>query len=50
MHIEKNVFEQIMNTVMNVKDEIKDDLNARKDMLTHCKYKRLNICIVEVGE
>jgi len=30
MHIKKNVFEQIINTMMNAKDKIKDDINARK--------------------
>ena len=35
---------------MNVKDKTKDDLNMRKDMLTHCKCRRLNVRIVEAGE
>lgn len=50
MHIEKNIFEQIINTVMNIKDKTKDDLNERKDMLTHCKRRRLNVRVVEAGE
>jgi len=50
MHTEKNIFEQIINTVMNVKDKTKDDLNAKKDMLTHCKRRRVNVCVVEAGE
>jgi len=50
MHIEKNMSEQIINTMMNVKYKTKNDLNARKDMLTHCKRRRLNIRVVEAGE
>ncbi|KAL0435018.1 UNVERIFIED_CONTAM: hypothetical protein Sradi_0209700 [Sesamum radiatum] len=30
MHIEKNVFDNIFNTVMNIKGKTKDNLNARK--------------------
>jgi len=36
MHIEKNVFEQIVNTIMNVKGKYKDDINSRKDLATYC--------------
>ena len=50
MHIEKNVFDQIINTVMNAKYKTIDDLNARKDMLTHCKRRRPNVRVVEAGE
>jgi len=50
MHIEKNVFEQIINTVMNVKYKTTDDCNARKDMLTHYKRRRLNVRVVEAAD
>ena len=33
MHTEKNVFEKIINTVMNVKEKTKDNLNARRTCL-----------------
>ncbi|XP_073121393.1 uncharacterized protein [Henckelia pumila] len=33
MHIEKNVFESLINTLMNVKEKSKDNLAARMDML-----------------
>ena len=46
MHIEKNVFEQIINTVLNVKDKTKDDLRAREDMRIHCKRRRLNVDVI----
>ncbi|KAL2230585.1 UNVERIFIED_CONTAM: hypothetical protein Sindi_1652900 [Sesamum indicum] len=32
MYIEKNVFENIFNTVMDIKEKMKDTLNARKDL------------------
>ncbi|KAL0434228.1 UNVERIFIED_CONTAM: hypothetical protein Slati_2757100 [Sesamum latifolium] len=32
MHIEKNVFDNIFNTVMNIKEKTKDNLNVRKDL------------------
>ncbi|KAL0444256.1 UNVERIFIED_CONTAM: hypothetical protein Slati_2148300 [Sesamum latifolium] len=32
MHIEKNVFDNIFNIVMDIKRKIKDNLNARKDL------------------
>jgi len=35
---------------MNVKEKTKDDLNAGKDMLTHCKRRILNVHVVEAGE
>ena len=44
------MFEQIITTVMNVKYKTTDDLNVRKDMLMHCKRRRLDVRIVEAGE
>lgn len=32
MHIEKNVFENIFNTLLDVKGKSKDNGNARKDI------------------
>jgi len=43
MHIEKNVFEQIVNTIMNVEGKSKDDINSRKDLAIHCKHRRLHV-------
>ena len=36
MHIEKNVFDNVINTVMDIAEKIKDNLNARKDMRDIC--------------
>ncbi|CAJ2650874.1 unnamed protein product, partial [Trifolium pratense] len=41
MHIEKNVFENIFNTVMNVKGKTKDNDNARRDIGLYCKRNEL---------
>ena len=49
MHIEKNVFEQIINTIMNVKGKSKDDMNSRKDLATHCKCRRLHVQATDSG-
>ena len=39
MHIEKNVFETIFNTVMDVKGETKDNIKARLDVALFCNRK-----------
>ncbi|KAK2417513.1 hypothetical protein QL285_039804 [Trifolium repens] len=41
MHIEKNVFENVFNTVMNVKGKTKDNDKARKDIAIYCKRNDL---------
>ncbi|XP_047326651.1 uncharacterized protein LOC124930343 [Impatiens glandulifera] len=43
MHVEKNVFENLINTIMNVKGKTKDNLNARKDMFLICNRPELHI-------
>jgi len=32
MHIEKNVFDNVFNTVMDIKDKTKDDIKARMNL------------------
>ncbi|KAL0354335.1 UNVERIFIED_CONTAM: hypothetical protein Sangu_1014800 [Sesamum angustifolium] len=32
MNIEKNIFDSVFNTVMNIKEKTKDNLNAQKDL------------------
>ena len=43
MHIEKNVFDNVMNTVMDVKGKTKDNLNARKDINLYCSRPEIAI-------
>jgi len=39
MHIEKNVFDNVFNTVMDIKDKTKDDIKARMDLKKYCRRK-----------
>ena len=41
MHIEKNVFENIFNTVMDVKGKTKDNIKARLDLTLFCNRKNM---------
>ena len=41
MHIEKNVFENIFNTVMDVKGKTKDNIKAKLDVALFCNRKNM---------
>ena len=41
MHIEKNVFENVFNTIMNIKGKTKDNIKAREDLAMFCRRKEL---------
>jgi hypothetical protein len=43
MHIKNNVFENIFNTVMDMKGKTKDNMKAKMDMplFSHCKNMKL---------
>jgi len=43
MHIEKNVFENIFNTVMNVKGKTEDNIKARLDIVLFCNHKNIEL-------
>ncbi|XP_052305336.1 uncharacterized protein LOC127904747 [Populus trichocarpa] len=43
MHIEKNMFENIFNTVMDVKGKTKDNLKARLDIALYCNQKNMEL-------
>ena len=43
MHIEKNVFDNIFYTVMDVKGKMKDNLKTRVDMKKTCKHPLLEL-------
>ena len=43
MHIEKNVFENILNTIMDVKRKTKDNINARLDITLFCNRKNMEL-------
>jgi len=43
MHMEKNMFENIFNTVMDVKGKIKDNIKARLDIALYCNRKNIEL-------
>jgi len=43
MHIEKNMFENIFNTVMNMKGKTKDNIKARLDIALFCNHKNIKL-------
>jgi len=43
MHIEKNMFENIFNTVMDVKGKTKDNIKARLDITLFYNHKNLEL-------
>ena len=43
MHIEKNVFDNIFNTILDVKGKTKDNENARKDLSLHCNRRQYEL-------
>ncbi|KAL0405686.1 UNVERIFIED_CONTAM: hypothetical protein Slati_3882500 [Sesamum latifolium] len=43
MHIEKNVLDNIFNTMMDIKKKTKDNLNARKDLKIICHRLELKL-------
>jgi len=43
MHIEKNMFENIFNTVMDVKGKTKDNIKARLDVALFCNHKNMEL-------
>jgi hypothetical protein len=43
MHIEKNVFENIFNTVMDVKGKTKDNIKARLDITLFCNRQNMEL-------
>jgi len=45
MHVEKNVFDNIFNTVMDIKAKTKDTANARQDLRLICKRPKLELVL-----
>lgn len=43
MHIEKNVFDNVFNTVMDIKGKTKDNIKGRMDLKLYCKRKDLEL-------
>ena len=47
MHIKKNVFENIFNTVIDVKGKSKDNIKARLDIALYCNRKNIELVYEE---
>ena len=47
MHIEKNVFQNIFNTVMDVNRKKKDNIKAKRDISFFCHHKNMEFTYVE---
>jgi hypothetical protein len=43
MHIEKNVFENIFNTIMDMKGKTKDNIKSRLDVALFCNHKNIEL-------
>jgi hypothetical protein len=43
MHIEKNVFENIFNTVMDMKGKTKDNITTLMDITLFCNRKNMEL-------
>ncbi|XP_068503878.1 uncharacterized protein [Phaseolus vulgaris] len=50
MHIEKNFFDNIFNTIMDVKGKTKDNDKARKDLTLHCRRPDLELKLQANGK
>ncbi|KAK4389817.1 hypothetical protein Sango_2318700 [Sesamum angolense] len=48
MHIEKNVFDNIFNTEIDIKGKTKDNLNARKDLKIICNRLELELYMLQL--
>jgi len=50
MHIEKNVFDNVFNIVMDIKDKTKDDMKAIIDLKKYCPRKELELLQLPDGK
>ena len=49
MHVEKNVFDNVFNTAMDIQKKTKDNGKARQDMADICDRKGLELFIDDKG-
>jgi len=50
MHVEKNVFDNVFNIVMDIKDKTKDNAKARMDLKEYCKRRELELQVHPSGK
>ena len=46
IHIEKNVFKNVFNTIMDVKGKTKDNIKAKMDIVLFCHRKNIELVFV----
>ena len=46
MHIEKNMFDDIFNMIMDVKRKIKDNIKARMNIALFCQCRNMKLVYV----
>ena len=42
MHLEKNLFDNLFNTVLNIHGKTKDTLKSRQELNTYCRWPELD--------
>jgi len=50
MHIEKNMFGNIFNTVMDVKEKIKNIIKTKMNISLFCHYKNMKLVWSQVAK
>jgi len=50
MHIEKNFFENIINTVMDIHEKTKDNVKSRMDVVEICDRPELHLHLGPMGK
>lgn len=47
MHINKNVFDNIFNMVMDMKGETKDNMKARMNLASYCDHHNMEFLVID---
>lgn len=50
MDIEKNVGDQLIHTIMDIKDEAKDNVSARREVVLRCKRRKQHHPAIDVAD
>jgi len=50
MHVEKNVFDNIFNTMMDIKDKTKDNVKVRMYLKEYYKHRELELHVQPSGK
>ena len=43
MHVQKNIFDNVFNTIIDIKGKIKDNVNTNLNMIIICKCPKLEL-------